>query len=254
MKWIDFNLRHANYALHVLHEHNRTLSKITEILKRQSCRIGRESQKGVITNISVQQFKCFHVENKQKGCFSKRLSFKYSQSLKSETRLITVAKYCIQGISYLIVFCYIHTTHPQKKSLRRERGLKVLTDCLCVDECCLICLQLLSKTKSHSCDPVGRRQVFEASGTAVRSESAAGGCVNSGVRSRLALIIHTGRVQQGIPRTVPKTDSKHSKQLQVSGTDTVCRTWWTSTLSDIWLFESYSITKMVVLPVFNSKI
>ncbi len=81
---------------------------------------------------------------KKKGAFQKRLSFKYSQSLKSETRLITVAKYCIHWHFLSNTFLLhqpftpkkkkVFKTWTKKKSLRRE--LKVLTDCLCVDEWC----------------------------------------------------------------------------------------------------------------------
>ncbi len=170
---------------------------------------------------------------------------------------ITVAKYCIHwhflSNSFLL---HPHYT-PQKKVFKTwTRAQSAHRLLMWGWMLLLICLQLLSKTKSHSCDPVGRRQVFEASGTAVRSESAAGGCVNSGVRSRLALIIHTGRVQQGIPRTVPTNYTRNTQSSsRCPGTDdTVCRTWWTSTLSDIWLFwELFMITEMVVLPVLIPK-
>lgn len=69
---------------------------------------------------------------KKKGAFQKRLSFKYSRSLK--VKQDWCKNIAFTGISYLMLFLYIHPTHPNKtrKSLRRERGI---TECLCVDEC-----------------------------------------------------------------------------------------------------------------------
>lgn len=141
---------------------------------------------------------------KKKGAFQKRLSFKYSQSLKSETRLITVAKYCIHWHFPSNTFLLHQPFTPQKKDMNKKKVFKTWAQSahrllMCGWMLLLICLQLLSKTKSRSCDPVGRRHWERRSLKRLGQQwdqrsglSAAGGCVNSGVRSRLALIIHTG--------------------------------------------------------------
>lgn len=97
---------------------------------------------------------------KKKGAFQKRLSFNYSQSLKSESRLITVAKYYIHW-NFLSNTFLLHPPYAPKQNkkafktwIQAQSAHRLL---MCGWMLLLICLQLLSKTKPCSCDPVGRR-------------------------------------------------------------------------------------------------
>ncbi len=85
MKWIDFNLRHANYALHVLHEHNRTLSKIPHLQKYwkdRAAELEENRRKALLLTSASNNLSASMLRISKKGAFQKRLSFKYSQSLK----------------------------------------------------------------------------------------------------------------------------------------------------------------------------